>query len=108
VEQQLLTRPATKDRTKALTNAVTHGQQFRVTGVADAVGKLEKEQKDTTVERKVWQKHQQQYEAALLLLEKPENSLLSKDIDVLLRYKLSELYLAISKQSLTSCKGGGK
>ena len=44
-----------------------------------------------TLERKARLKQQQQYENALPLLEKPEISLLAKDLDVLLRYKLGEL-----------------
>ncbi len=101
LEQQPLTRPGTIERATALAGAVTHGQQFKVTGghhltsndffIADALGSLEKEQKALTAERKARQKQQQQYENALPLLEKPEISLLSKDLDILLRFKLGEL-----------------
>jgi len=101
VEQQPLTRPTTIGRARALAGAVTHGQQFKVTGghhltsddfmVADALGNLEKEQKAMTAERRARQKYQQQFESALPLLEKPENSLLAKELDILLRYKLGEL-----------------
>jgi hypothetical protein len=100
-QQQPLTRPGTIERATALAGAVTHGQQFKVTGghhltsndffIADALGSLEKEQKALTAERRARQKQQQQYDNDLPLLEKPENSLLSKDLDVLLRYKLGEL-----------------
>jgi hypothetical protein len=65
-EQQTLTRPAIIDKAKALAGAVTHGQQFKVTGrhhltsndffIADALGKLEKEQKAMTAERRARQK----------------------------------------------------
>jgi hypothetical protein len=99
--QQTLTRPATLERAKALACSVTHGQQFRVTGghhltssdffIADAIGNLEREQKAMAAERKARLKQQQQYEAALPLLSKPEHTLLSKDLDILLRYKLGEL-----------------
>jgi hypothetical protein len=100
--EQPLTRPAIiGERAAALVGAVTHGQQFKVTGghhltsndflMADALANLEKEQKALTAERKARLKQQQPYENALPLLEKPENSLLSKDLDVLLRYKLGEL-----------------
>jgi hypothetical protein len=100
-EHQTLTRPAIFDKAKALIGAVTHGQQFKVTGghhltsndffIADALGKLEKEQRAMTAERKARQKQKLQYESALPLLEKAESSLLAKDLDVLLRYKLGEL-----------------
>jgi len=43
------------------------------------------------IERKARLKHQQQYEAAVPLLDKTDNSLLSKELDILLRYKLGEL-----------------
>jgi hypothetical protein len=99
--EQPLTRPAIGKRATALAGAVTHGQQFKVTDghhlisnnflMADALVNLEKEQKALTLERKTHVKHQQQSENALPLLEKPENSLLAKDLDVLLRYKLGEL-----------------
>jgi hypothetical protein len=100
-DEQPLTRPAIGERATALAGAVTHGQQFKVTGghhltsndflIADALVNLEKEQKALTLERKTRLKQRQQYENALPLLEKPENSLLAKDLDVLLRYKLGEL-----------------
>jgi hypothetical protein len=101
IVEQSITRPATMERAKALASAATHGQQFKVTGghhltsddffVADALLQLEKEQKAMTLERRARQKYQQQYENALPLLNKPENTLLSKDLDILLRYKLGEL-----------------
>ena len=59
--------------------------------IADAIGNLEREQKAMAAERKARLKQQQQYEAALPLLSKPEHTLLSKDLDILLRYKLGEL-----------------
>jgi hypothetical protein len=84
----------------ALADAVTHRQQFKVTGghhltsndflMADALVNLEREQKALTLERTAWLKQQQQYENALQFLEKPEHSLLAKDLDVLLRYQLGE------------------
>jgi len=101
LEQHPLTRPAVSQRATALAHAVTHGQQFKVTGghhltsndflIAEAIGSLEKEQKAMTIERKTRQKQQLQYENALPLFEKLDNALLSKDLDVLLRYKLGEL-----------------
>jgi len=100
-QQQPLTRPETIERAMALAGAVTHGQQFKVTGghhltsndfmIADALGSLEKEQRSLTAERKARLAHQQQYESALPLLEKPEISLLAKDLDILLRFKLGAL-----------------
>ena len=59
--------------------------------IADALGSLEKEQRSLTAERKARLAHQQQYESALPLLEKPEISLLAKDLDILLRFKLGAL-----------------
>ncbi len=59
--------------------------------IADALGNLEKEQKAMTAERRARQKQQQQYESAVPLFEKPENLLLAKDLDVLLRFNLGEL-----------------
>jgi hypothetical protein len=44
-----------------------------------------------TAERKLQLKQQQHYESALPLLEKSENDLRAKDLDILLRYKLGEL-----------------
>ncbi len=100
-QQQPLTRPETIERAMALAGAVTHGQQFKVTGehhltsndfmIAEALGNLEKEQKAMASERRARQKQQQQFESARPLLEKPEHTLLSKDLDILLRYKLGEL-----------------
>jgi len=100
-DEQPITRSAIGERAAALAGAVTHGQQFKVTGghhltsndflMADALVNLEKEQKALTLERKARLKQQQQYENALPLLERPEISLLVKDLDVLLRYKLGEL-----------------
>jgi hypothetical protein len=101
-EQQPLTRPINaSEKAKALAAAVTHGQQFKVTGghhltsddfmIAEALGNLEKEQKAMASERRARQKQQQQFESARPLLEKPEHTLLSKDLDILLRYKLGEL-----------------
>ncbi len=43
------------------------------------------------IERKARLKHQQQYKAAVPLLDKTDSSLLSKELDILLRYKLGEL-----------------
>jgi len=100
-QQQPLTRPETIERAMALAGAVTHGQQFKVTGehhltsndfmIAEALGSLEKEQRSLTTERKAQLAHLQQYESALPLLEKPEISLLAKDLDILLRFKLGAL-----------------
>jgi hypothetical protein len=114
IEQQPHTRPFTLERAKALAGAVTHGQHFKVTGghhltsddfmMADALGCLEKEQKAMTAERKARQKQQQQYEGALPLLEKPENSLLAKDLDILLRFKLGELPGNLKTKAEKLCK----
>jgi hypothetical protein len=57
-----------------------------------------------TAERKARQKQQQQYEGALPLLEKPENSLLAKDLDILLRFKLGELPGNLKTKAEKLCK----
>jgi hypothetical protein len=114
IEQQPFTRPATSERAMALAGVVTHGQQFKVTGghhltsddfmVADALGNLEKEQKAMTAERRARQKHQQQFESALPSLEKPDNFLLAKELDILLRYKLGELPGALKTKADKLCQ----
>jgi hypothetical protein len=67
ISQRTLTRQGTTERAKALACAVTHGQQFKVTGghhltsndffIADALGNLAREQKAMAIERKARLKH---------------------------------------------------
>jgi len=67
IAQRTLTRQGTTERAKALACAVTHGQQFKVTGghhltsndffIADALGNLAREQKAMAIERKARLKH---------------------------------------------------